>query len=224
MEARKSKKADLENKRSLFFQIGLIVTLIAVFMAFEYKSYEKLTTGDWDTYMDNTVEEKIPITVQPKEVLPLPPPVRSNIEIVDDTQDTPDDVVVDVNVTDDTQNADPIPPMSDEPQIIDNTPIAIPQFMPEFPGGLSQLYAFLGKNIKYPQLAKETNIQGTVFVNFIVEKDGSISNVTILRSIGGGCDEEAIRVVQAMPKWKPGMQMGEPVRVSYNLPVKFTLH
>jgi len=224
MEARKSKKADLENKRSLFFQIGLIVTLIAVFMAFEYKSYEKLTPDNWNTYVDNTVEEKIPITVQPKKVLPLPPPPRSHIEIVDDTQDTPDDVVVDVNVTDDTQNADPIPPMQDEPQIIDNTPIAIPQFMPEFPGGLSQLYAFMGKNIKYPQLAKETNIQGTVFVNFIVEKDGSISNVTILRSIGGGCDEEAIRVVQAMPKWKPGMQMGEPVRVSYNLPVKFTLH
>jgi len=224
MEARKSKKADLENKRSLFFQIGLIVTLIAVFMAFEYKSYEKLTPDNWNTYVDNTVEEKIPITVQEKKVLPLPPPPRSHIEIVDDTQDTPDEVVVDVNVTDDTQNADPIPPMQDEPQIIDNTPIAIPQFMPEFPGGLSQLYAFMGKNIKYPQLAKETNIQGTVFVNFIVEKDGSISNVTILRSIGGGCDEEAIRVVQAMPKWKPGMQMGEPVRVSYNLPVKFTLH
>ena len=83
--------------------------------------------------------------------------------------------------------------------------------------------AFLGKNIKYPALAKESGIQGRVFINFVVEIDGSITDVKVLRGIGGGCDEEAVRVVESMPKWKPGKQRGKPVRVSYNLPVKFTL-
>jgi len=223
MEALKSKKADLENKRSLFFQIGLIVTLIAVFMAFEYKSYDKLTIDDVYRMVDNTVEETIPVTVQEVEPLPVPPTPNRTIVVVDDQEETSDAPVIDA--TADQTTAIPYfePIIDDEPPIIDDVPIAIPQHMPEFPGGLSQLYTFIGKNIKYPQLAKETNIQGTVFLNFIVEKDGSISNVNILRSIGGGCDEEAMRVVKAMPHWKPGIQMGEFVRVSYNLPIKFTL-
>ncbi|HEY9113120.1 MAG TPA: energy transducer TonB, partial [Bacteroidales bacterium] len=75
----------------------------------------------------------------------------------------------------------------------------------------------------YPALAKESGIQGRVFINFVVEIDGRITDVKVLRGIGGGCDEEAVRVVQSMPKWKPGKQRGKPVRVSYNLPVKFTL-
>jgi TonB family protein len=96
--------------------------------------------------------------------------------------------------------------------------------MPDYPGGEEKLYKFLEENIKYPQLAKESGIQGRVFVTFAVEKDGSITNIRVLRGIGGGCDEEAIRVVKAMPKWIPGRQRGKPVKVQYNLPVKFTLN
>jgi protein TonB len=94
---------------------------------------------------------------------------------------------------------------------------------PGYPGGEEARIGFLQQNIKYPEEAKELGIQGRVFVTFVVEVDGSISDVRVLRGIGGGCDEEAIRVVKAMPKWVPGKQRGVPVRVQFNLPIKFTL-
>jgi TonB family protein len=95
--------------------------------------------------------------------------------------------------------------------------------MPQFPGGEKAMMEYVAKNVKYPQEAKDKEIQGRVFVGFIVEKDGSVNEVKVLRSIGGGCDEEAVRVVKAMPKWKPGKQKGEPVRVSYMMPINFKL-
>ena len=95
--------------------------------------------------------------------------------------------------------------------------------MPEFPSGDKGLYEFIADNIKYPAEAKEEGIKGRVFVNFIVEPDGSVSDIRVLRGIGGGCDEEAVRVVESMPKFKPGMQDGEAVRVSYTIPVFFRL-
>lgn len=95
--------------------------------------------------------------------------------------------------------------------------------MPEFPGGELELFKYLGSNTKYPELAMSVGISGTSYVQFVVEKDGSISNVETTRGIGGGCDEEAVRVVQDMPKWNPGMHKGKPVRVTYKLPVKFSL-
>ena len=97
------------------------------------------------------------------------------------------------------------------------------EVMPEFPGGMEKFMEYLSGNIKYPEEAKEKNISGKVFIRFVIEKDGSINDVQVLRGIGGGCDEEAVRVVKGMPKWKPGMQKGKPVRVSYNLPLSFKL-
>lgn len=94
---------------------------------------------------------------------------------------------------------------------------------PKFPGGIEALYKYLAENITYPQQAKDSGIQGRVYVTFVVEKDGSITGAKVLRGIGGGCDEEALRVVNAMPKWTPGKQLGEPVRVQFNLPVVFKL-
>jgi TonB family protein len=95
--------------------------------------------------------------------------------------------------------------------------------MPEFPGGVNALIDHVGRNVVYPEQAKEKEIEGRVFVGFVVEKDGSISDVKVLRGIGGGCDEEAVRIISAMPKWKPGMQDGKPVRVSYQIPIHFKL-
>ena len=95
--------------------------------------------------------------------------------------------------------------------------------MPVFPGGETKLLEYISNNIQYPQVARETGIQGRVFIGFVVEPDGSISNVKLLRGIGGGCDEEAIRVVKSMPKWKPGKQRGKVVRVSYQIPISFKL-
>lgn len=96
--------------------------------------------------------------------------------------------------------------------------------MPEFPGGLDELMKFVAGNVKYPEEAKDKNIEGRVFVSFVIEKDGSVNEVKVLRGIGGGCDEEAVRVISSLPKWKPGMHKGEPVRVSYQMPINFKLN
>ena len=98
-----------------------------------------------------------------------------------------------------------------------------PEVMPEYPGGMDALMKYLSGNIKYPEQAKEKNIQGRVLVTFIVEKNGSISDVKVVKGIGNGCDEEAVRVISAMPKWKPGMQNGKKVRVSFAIPISFKL-
>jgi len=99
----------------------------------------------------------------------------------------------------------------------------ISEIQPTFPGGDDALLHYLGRNLSYPIEAKEQGIQGTIFITFVVETDGSISNVKVLRGIGGGCDEEALRVVRNMPKWSPGMQRGKYVRVQFNLPIRFLL-
>lgn len=106
---------------------------------------------------------------------------------------------------------------------VDDEVFVVVEEQAEFPGGLDSMYAYIVKNLKYPELAKEKGIEGRVFVSFIIEKDGSISNVKILRGIGGGCEEAAVEMIKNMPKWKPGTQRGKPVRVQFNLPIKFEL-
>ena len=112
-------------------------------------------------------------------------------------------------------------------EVTENTPegvvIQVVEVEPQFEGGLEALYKYLAENIKYPEQAKSDGIQGRVFVRFVIEADGSVTNAQVLRGIGGGCDEEALRVVEAMPKWTPGMQQGKPVRVQFNLPITFKL-
>lgn len=94
---------------------------------------------------------------------------------------------------------------------------------PQFPGGDEERIRFLTENIKYPTEAREASIQGTVYITFVVEKDGTIKDVRVLRGIGGGCDEEAVRVISRMPRWLPGKQRGKPVRVQFNMPIKFSM-
>lgn len=108
-------------------------------------------------------------------------------------------------------------------KVTEETVFTVVETMPEFPGGKKALYKFLGDNIKYPAKAKEDGIQGQVFVNFIIETNGSVTNVNILRGVNSELDKEAERAVKIMPNWKPGEQRGEKVRVSYNLPIKFVL-
>jgi TonB family protein len=105
----------------------------------------------------------------------------------------------------------------------DKMVLMVVEKMPEYPGGDKEMYKFIASNIEYPAKAKKKGIQGRVYVTFVIERDGTVSDVRILRGIGGGCDEEAIRVVKAMPKWSPGMQKGKLVRVQYNLPISFKL-
>ncbi len=105
----------------------------------------------------------------------------------------------------------------------DSIVFAVVEDPPEFPGGDSARIRFFNKNIVFPQMALDSEVQGTVYITFVIEKDGQVSNVQILRRIGSGCDEEAVRVVKLMPRWKPGKQRGKNVRVQYNLPIRFTL-
>jgi protein TonB len=224
MEVRKTPKADLENKKGYFFEIGMILALLVVFGAFSLKSYDKQTVNQLQIAADDVPEEIIPITEQKVKPPPPPPPRQvTQIKIVEDDVEVEDDLDIDVEADDATEFEEYVPPEEEEEEVEEQQIFQVVENMPEFPGGRSALMKYLATNIKYPPYAKEAGIQGRVFINFVVETNGNITNVKVLRGIGGGCDEEAIRVVKSMPKWSPGMQRGKPVRVSFNLPVKFTL-
>ena len=224
MEPKKNPKVDLENKKGIFLEIGLILALLFVFVAFEYKSYDKQTIDLSARAVEDITEEIIPITEQKVKPPPPPPPKQvTQIRIVEDDVEVDEDIEIDVDADDETVFEEYIAPEEDEEEVLETEIFTVVESMPEFPGGMGELMKYLAKNIKYPPLAKESGIQGRVFINFVVEPTGAISNVKVLRGIGGGCDEEAVRVVASMPKWKPGKQRGKSVRVSYNLPVKFTL-
>jgi protein TonB len=114
-------------------------------------------------------------------------------------------------------------PVMEEKAQDPNEPFTMVEQMPQFPGGQEALFAYIGKELKYPEQAVEEGIEGAVFITFVVEVDGSITGVKVLRGIGGGCNEEAVRVVSGMPKWTPGKQRGQAVRVKYNLPIRYKL-
>ncbi len=224
MEIKKSPKADLENKKVLLRQIGLIVALAVVFFAFEYRSYDKRTIDLMERSVEDIPEEIIPITEQKVKPPPPPPPKQVTVlEVVEDDVEVEDEIEIDVDVDQDTEIEVYVPPVMEEEEVVEAEIFTVVESMPEFPGGPAKMMEYIAKNIKYPAMARESGIQGRVFVNFVVEPDGSVSNVKVLRGIGGGCDEEAVRVVESMPKWTPGRQRGKAVRVSFNLPVRFTL-
>ncbi|MDR0364135.1 MAG: energy transducer TonB [Bacteroidales bacterium] len=224
MKTKKAFKADLESKKGLFLKIGFIVTLSIVYMAFQIKSYEAPSFMEFD--VKNVDIEIISLLItKPERPIPPKPPKADPIlfDIVNNDDDVLDDIEIDVEIG----TSDPIeiwlPVELPQEDIIDDIIVQFPEQNPEYPGGDAARLAFLKNNIKYPRLAREVGIQGTVYVSFVVEKDGSISNASIVRGIGGGCDEEAARVTQMMPKWIPGKQGKYPVRVKYYMPVKFTL-
>jgi protein TonB len=226
MDLKKSPKADLESKKVIFTEIGLIIGMALMLLAFEWKSYDKTVIEVSSRQAENVAEEIIPITEQ--KIKPPPPaPVQQvvKINIVEDDVEVDDNIEIDAEADQNTEVEEYIaaPKQEDEESAEEAQIFMVVESMPEFPGGEAALYKYLGENIKYPQMAKESGIQGRVFVTFVVERNGSVTDVRVLRGIGGGCDEEAIRVVQNMPKWTPGKQRGKSVRVQYNLPVKFTL-
>lgn len=223
MEVKKSPKADLETKKTVFRQIGLIIALAVVFLAFEYKNYDKRTLDLMQRVVEDIPEEIIPITEQNVKPPPPPPPQQVTVlEIVEDDVEV-EDVEINVEVDQKVAIEVYVPPAREDDEIVEQEIFTVVESMPEFPGGPAKMMEFIAKNIKYPPMARESGIQGRVFINFVVEPNGSVSNVKVLRGIGGGCDEEAIRVVETMPKWTPGRQRGKAVRVSFNLPVRFTL-
>ena len=225
MEEKKSPKANLENKKLMFIQIGMIISLLIAWMAFEHKSYDRREIDP--SLLNRTVEvdeEMVEITKQ-EEQKPQPvevPKQTTQLEIVQDDVEVED---IEINAEVDQQEVieEYVPVEVEEEEVVEQEIFQIVEEMPAYPGGDQKLMEYVAKNIKYPQIARETGIQGRVFVGFVVEPDGSVSNVKVLRGIGGGCDEEAMRVVKSMPRWKPGKQRGKAVRVSYMLPVNFKL-
>jgi|APIni6443716594_1056825.scaffolds.fasta_scaffold35697_3 protein TonB len=229
MELKKSEKADLESKKSVYFQIGLIFAMAVTLVAFEWKSYD---TQDFDTFANqksNTeVEELVQITQQnTPPPPPAPPPPNIVLNIVENTAQINDDISIDAEADERTQVEEYKAPVAvqqeEEAEVQEQEIFQVVENAPAFPGGDGARMKFLQENIKYPQMARESGIQGTVYVTFVVERNGSVTDVKILRGIGGGCDEEAVRVVKNMPKWEPGKQRGKPVRVQFNMPIKFTL-
>lgn len=224
MEAKKTPKADLTNKSGMFLNLGLAVSVAVVLFAFEYKSYDDRALKDLGT-VDDAFEEllDIPITEQPPP--PPPPPVEQPViqEVPDEVEIEEIEVNFDVDVKEETVIKEVViaeaPPVEEKAdQIFD-----VVETMPTPPGGMEGWNKYLNANLKYPTQARRMGIEGTVYVVFVVNTDGSIQDVEILRGIGGGCDEEAMRVVAAAPKWEPGKQRGKPVRVKMRLPIRFKL-
>lgn len=226
MEVKKSPKADLESKKTVFMQIGLVVTLSLVLIAFEWTTTDVKINLDFMEADVEVEEEIIPITRQ-EEVQPPPPPpppaVTDILNIVDD--DVELDVELEILDTEMDQNA-----------MVDFSAIAvveeerdtgeifmIVEEMPEFPGGDAALQRYLATSIRYPVIAQENGIQGRVYIQFVINQQGEVTNAVILRGVDPSLDREALRVVQAMPKWKPGRQRNRPVRVSYTVPINFVL-
>lgn len=228
MELKKSPKADLENKKGLFGSLGLVLTLAIVLVAFEWKSYDK---EEIQLAARAAVETEEEVIIQTEQNLPPPPPpppaqVSDEIEIVEDDVEIENEVEINAEATEETVVEDYVAPpvVVEEEEVAEEEIFQIVEEMPSYPGGAEALYEYLNDNIRYPIVALESGISGRVYVQFVVERDGSVSDVKVLRGIGGGCDEEAIRVVEKMPKWNPGKQRGRAVRVLYMVPINFTLN
>ena len=228
MKLLKTPRADLEGKKFIFREIGLIIALLVAFFAFSLKTPIKKISEFEGIDLSLITEEIIPVTLQESKPLPLPPPQQATkISIVENDVEVENNIELNVEASQETVIEEYIPyvPLEEEEEeVIEEEPVfVIVESMPSFPGGARELMKYLNKNLRYPALAKETGIQGKVFITFVVEKDGSVTDVSVLRGIGGGCDKEAIRVVESMPNWIPGRQRNVLVRVRFNLPVKFRL-
>ncbi|MBK9176255.1 MAG: energy transducer TonB [Flavobacteriales bacterium] len=220
MELKKNPEVDLEKRKGSFLLIGLLTAFALTLVAFEWTTFEKRGEGLGQLNLDLLEEEVIPPSATPPPPPPPPPAPSTVLEIVDDEEEVIEEEVVDTEVK---ENTEVEAPARREEEAEEEQIFTIVEEQPAFPGGVEEMYKYLGKAVKYPEMAKDAGISGTVYVTFEVDKEGNIKDVKVLRGIGGGCDEEAIRVVKAMPKWKPGKQRGKAVRVQFNLPIKFTL-
>ena len=218
MKAKKNPKISIERKRGLFFQIGLVITLLAVLVAFEWKSYEKTDYSLGKLQMDDLEDEMIPITRQEEKPPPPPPPPPEIIEIVEDEVEIENELEVEETDTDENEFIE-----QEEEEDSDEVFMVVEQ-MPVFPGGDLGLMKFIQKNTKYPPIAKENDITGKVYVSYVVNKKGKVTNVKVARSVDRYLDAEAVRVVKLLPYSSAGKQRGKPVNVQYTIPINFTLN
>lgn len=226
MEIKKSPKADLETKKAVFMQIGLVVALSLVLIAFEWTTTD-VALGSMQMTEDIAAEEEIiPITRQEEMQPPPPPPppkVSDVLNIVEDDVVLDDELVLlDTEANEKTEVKFQDVKVEEEEEA-DAPVFFIVEQMPVFPGGEEALRKYIAQSVKYPAIAQENGIQGRVFVSFVVNTKGEVTDVKIARGVDPNLDKEAIRVVNNMPKWAPGKQRGKPVKVSYTVPINFVL-
>jgi|TARA_B110000046_G_scaffold147501_1_gene155158 protein TonB len=222
MDLKKNPEVNVEKKKHLLFQVGLVTALAVILIAFEWKTFDRSVSSLGQLQVELEEEELIPITQQEPPPPPPPPPQTTIIEIVEDDVELEEELeIMETEIDEDTEIeiVEIAEEVYEEPEIF-----TIVEQMPSFPGGEAKLFQYLGENMKYPAMARDAGITGVVYVTFVVKEDGKIDGVRILRGVGGGCDEEAIRVVKSMPRWTPGKQRGKSVRVQYNLPIRFVLN
>ena len=226
MEVKKSQKADLENKRGLFLEIGLALTLAIVFLAFEWR-VDTSEANVLETEQEIQAEEEIiPITRQEPVKPPPPPPpapkVADVLNIVDNDEEIDDELEIEDSEADMDEDIE-IQVVEETEEEDEQQVFVIVEDMPEFPGGDIELQKWIARAVKYPVIAQENGITGRVYVGFVVNKVGAIENVKIMRGVDPSLDKEAVRVINKMPKWKPGKQRGKAVKVSYTVPINFQL-
>ena len=228
MEIKKSEKANLENKKLLFLELGLIIALGITWFAFEWTSKETKVSTLEDTTEILIEEEIIPITQDtppPPPAAPKIPVLSDQIDIVDDEIEIEDDMFM--NLEDDASlGVEIMDYVEVEEEVVEEEaiPFQLVEEKPSFQGGdANQFSKWVNQRLVYPEIAKENGVQGRVTLQFTVEKDGSVTKVKVLRGVDPSLDKEAVRVVSTSPKWKPGKQRDRAVPVTYTFPVIFQL-
>ncbi len=229
MELKKNPKADLEKRKGIYVELGLIIALAAALVAFNVKSYDQEEIQVTERTVIDEVDEVV-ITTPTEETPPPPEPeapeVITEVHVIDNDQESDNEIgIINMDLTDDIEMGEAVAAAPEvEEEVKEDIVYVVVEQVAEFPGGEEALYKYLKDNIVYPNIARQTGIEGKVYIRFVVEKDGSISNVKVMRDIGGGCGEEAMRVVKSMPKWKPAKQQTRTVRSEFNLPVNFSFN
>ena len=223
MEIKKNPKADLKNKRGLLLEIGLVISLLLVIVAFSYTPEEKrIEKVDLQTAI---VEEQI-VEITRQDQKPPEPPKKVEVKVIADllqvvTNDTK--ITTEVDFTEFDDDVEIVQQVAVVEEVIeDDQPFLIAETMPSFQGGdLNTFRAWVQQNVKFPQIALENGIQGRVVLSFVIEKDGRLTNIQVLQTPDRSLSDEAIRVLSKSPKWSPGKQRNQVVRVKYTLPVDF---
>jgi protein TonB len=228
MEVKKSPKADLNNKKLLFVEVGLVLALLVTLGAFEWKTKEKQESVFAQENTELIEEEIIPIT----QDTPPPPPETPKIPILSDQIDIVDDnIKVDdniLNLEDDSnlgvEIMDYVEEVQEEVVEEEAIPFALVEEKPKFQGGDANNFSkWVASHLEYPEIAKENGVSGRVMVQFTVNPNGTVSDVKVLRGVDPSLDKEAVRVIQSSPKWTPGKQRDRAVKVTYQFPVIFQL-
>lgn len=220
MTPRKNPESDADRKRPALLFNGLVFALALVLVAFEYREAEVIENHPGSTDIIYLEEEIIPVSIRKAPPPPPPPPASLEIVISDEVPELPELPVL--PILPDLPETPEVFVIDEPVEIVHEIPLLdFAEQMPVFPGGDSAFFAFLADEIKYPSRARDAGITGRVYLSFVVDEHGYVTDVQVHRGIGGGCDEEAARAISKLPQWIPGKQHGQPVKVRFMMPINF---